>query len=85
MEARRTGGDDHTVDVIFGDVLLDFLLSGVGAGVPVPDGNDDVRQLFGEFSDFLSIHRTCDVETAVANKTPILISSPAICITSQDE
>jgi hypothetical protein len=70
MQARSTGSHHYAVDPVFQDSLFNFLLAGIGTGIAIPHRDGHIRQCLSVFPDLFSIHRTGDIQSAVADKHP---------------
>jgi len=68
VHTRRAGSDHHAVEIVFLDVALDLLLTGVGAGVFIAHGHRHVGQRGRVIAHRVSVHATGDVQPAVTDK-----------------
>ncbi len=64
----RAGGDDHPVELVLDDGLLDLLLARLGARVLVADGGHDAGQRRGVLRHRLRVDGAGDVAAAVADE-----------------
>lgn len=67
VQARRAGGNDHPVQAIVDNILLDLLLSRLGAGVDDVLGDDDAVFVLHGLGDAVAVHGLGDIEAAVAD------------------
>jgi hypothetical protein len=67
VQARRTAGDDHPVEIVVEDVLLDLLLPRLGTGVDDVLGHDHALGPGHVVGDLPAIHGLGDVQPAVTD------------------
>jgi hypothetical protein len=68
VRPRRARSDDHAVEPVLGDLLLDAVLAVIGAGVGIMLGDDHVGQFARMLDHCLDVHHRGDVAAAVADK-----------------
>ena len=68
--SRCAGGHYHPIQIVFGDLLLDPILSIVGAGIKIVLRVHNVRQCFRIFHDVRDINHAGDIGAAVADENP---------------
>ena len=67
---RRAGGDDHTVQFVLCDGILDLFLGILGAGVEIFIHIDDILQRAGILLHRGNIHHPSDIDPAMADEDP---------------
>ena len=82
MELRRTGGDDHAVELLLLDVLHHLLLRGVGAGEERRLRDRDAELLLDRLADLVDVDVVGDVAAAVADIDAYLLSLRSVIASS---
>ena len=68
VHARRAGGDDHAIELLVDNRVLEHGLPGIRAHVLVVDGMDDAGHVQGRLGDRGNVYGAGDVLAAVANE-----------------
>ena len=68
VHRRGARSDDHTIQIVLADGLLNELLAGIGAHVLVIGGKGDAGIVAQCVGHLLHIDRAGDIESAVADK-----------------